>query len=64
LWQKYGKEGRSGLYQHGIIQMIVNKVYFKNKHDDGVILDTIYRPFPVVGMALILAAVSCRVVIL
>nr|VWO96078.1 Pyriculol/pyriculariol biosynthesis cluster transcription factor 1 [Ganoderma boninense] len=48
---------RDGLYEAGAIQEIINTVYYKNRNDDGVIHDNIYRPFPFVGLALILTAV-------
>lgn len=49
---------KMGLYQNRIIQMLANKVYFKNANDDGIVLEKMYSPFPIVGLALILAAVS------
>ena len=63
--QKRDKTGEAhkGLYQADIIQQMANRVYFKNKKDDGIILKSKYSPFPVVALALILAAVrhSCCV---
>ena len=48
---------RTGLYEVEIVQAIVNKVFYKNPTDDGVIHDGQYRPFPIRGVALILTAV-------
>ena len=48
---------RTGLYEAEIVQAIVNKVFYKNPTDDGVIHDDRYRPFPIRGIALILTAV-------
>ncbi len=49
---------RSDLFEGDIIQTIINKVFYKNPADDGVIHDEVYRPFPIRGVALVLTAVS------
>ena len=55
-------DDHKGLYQADIIQQMVNRIYFKNRKDDGIALKNKYSPFPVVAFALILAAV-CRLAI-
>ncbi|KAI1794921.1 hypothetical protein LXA43DRAFT_882820 [Ganoderma leucocontextum] len=62
----YRKRGKSedeheDLYQAEIIQQMVNRVYFKNKNDDGIALKDRYSPFPFVSLALILAAIECAI---
>ena len=52
----------SDIYQAPIIQQIINRVYFKTADDDGIVLSDTYSPFPMVGLALVLAAVSVFVV--
>ncbi|OBZ72971.1 hypothetical protein A0H81_07163 [Grifola frondosa] len=47
-----------GLYQNKIIQMMVNKIYYKNKHDDGIVLSPVYTPFPMPALALVLTAIE------
>ena len=57
--QKRGKtvDEHQDLYQAEIIQQMVNRIYFKNRNDDGVVLSSKYSPFPQVALALILTAV-------
>lgn len=50
-------EEHDGLYGASIIQMVINRVFFKNTTDDGVRLGDLYSPFPLPGLALILTAV-------
>ncbi|KII83544.1 hypothetical protein PLICRDRAFT_119293 [Plicaturopsis crispa FD-325 SS-3] len=50
-------EDHVGLYENKIIQKVVNQMWFKNKHDDGVAFVEHYHPFPAVGLALVLTAV-------
>ncbi|KAI0682073.1 hypothetical protein C8T65DRAFT_597643 [Cerioporus squamosus] len=50
-----------GLYQVGIIQSIINRVYYKGPKDDGVVHDDVYRPFPLKGLALVLTAIECAI---
>ncbi|PIL28796.1 hypothetical protein GSI_08840 [Ganoderma sinense ZZ0214-1] len=61
--KKRGKtdEEHEGLYQADIIQQMANRLYFKSKKDDGIILKAKYSPFPVVAVAIILAAVECAI---
>ncbi|KAI1783795.1 hypothetical protein LXA43DRAFT_902836 [Ganoderma leucocontextum] len=54
-------DDHEGLYQADVIQQMVNRIYFKSKKDDGIILREKYSPFPVVVFALILAAVECAI---
>ena len=50
-----------GLYEGDLIQTIINRVYYKDSQDDGVVHDTAYRPFRFEGLALILTAVRNRI---
>ncbi|TFK82538.1 hypothetical protein K466DRAFT_439749, partial [Polyporus arcularius HHB13444] len=50
-----------GLYEGDIIQNIINRVYYKDAEDDGVLHDEAYRPFPFAGVALVLTAVECAI---
>ncbi|KZT05796.1 uncharacterized protein LAESUDRAFT_655250, partial [Laetiporus sulphureus 93-53] len=50
-----------GLYQHRIIQLIINRVWFKDKQDDGIVLDKVYHPFPFVAFAIVLTAIECTI---
>ncbi|KAI1782799.1 hypothetical protein LXA43DRAFT_901840 [Ganoderma leucocontextum] len=63
VYYKRGKtvDEHEGLYQADVIQQMANRIYFKNKKDDGIILKDKYSPFPVVAFALILAAVECAI---
>lgn len=60
--QKRGKslDENEGLYQADVIQQMANRIYFKTKKDDGLVLRDRYSPFPIVALALILAAVRLR----
>jgi hypothetical protein len=40
------------------IQQVINAVLFKNKSDDGIQWAKHYKPFPIVGFALTITAVS------
>lgn len=51
--------GNKGLYQHPILQEVVNEQWFSNKKDDGIKFSEVYKPFPKVAFALILTAVEC-----
>ncbi|KAI0349105.1 hypothetical protein OH77DRAFT_1415542 [Trametes cingulata] len=63
VWRGRSKvlASRSGLYEAKIFQLVINKVYFKSSSDDGVALRSYYRPFPIVGIALIATAVQCAI---
>ncbi|KAI0714707.1 hypothetical protein C8Q76DRAFT_618970 [Earliella scabrosa] len=50
-----------GLYEHPIIQSLVNRVYYKHPTDDGIIHQDHYNIFPLAGIALILTAVHCAI---
>ncbi|KAG6804848.1 hypothetical protein H0H92_002022, partial [Tricholoma furcatifolium] len=51
---KDDNDQRKGLYQHKIIQRAVNKMWFQNKRDEGVIFSALFNPMPVPAIALIL----------
>ncbi|KAH9846760.1 hypothetical protein C2E23DRAFT_947339, partial [Lenzites betulinus] len=63
VWRKRAKNLAScqGLYEAKIFQLVASKVYFKGPTDDGVVLLEFYRPFPLVGIALIATAVQCAI---
>ena len=52
--------GNKGLYRHPIIQEVINEQWFSNRKDDGVKYSEVYKPFPKVALALVLAAVSLQ----
>jgi hypothetical protein len=49
---------RRGIYNHLIIQKVVNKMWFKNKRDEGIVYPDYFNPIPIPAIALILTAVS------
>ena len=49
---------RKGIYTHPIIQKAVNKMWFKNKRDEGITYPDYFNPVSVPSIALILTAVS------
>ena len=49
---------RKGIYNHPVIQKAVNKMWFKNKRDEGIIYQDYFKPLPIPSIALILTAVS------
>src|SRR5882762_1204217 len=49
---------RKGIYNHPIIQKAVNKMWFKNKRDEGIIYPDYFNPISVHSIALILTAVG------
>ncbi|KII90200.1 hypothetical protein PLICRDRAFT_138729 [Plicaturopsis crispa FD-325 SS-3] len=62
----YRKRGETtqdhiGLYENKIIQKVVNQMWFKSKHDDGVTFVEYYHPFPAVALALVLTAIECAI---
>lgn len=57
-------EPNVGIYEAGIIQKGVNIVFFNDKKDEGVLYEQFYKPFPEVGLALILTAVSLHSILL
>ncbi|KAI0746149.1 hypothetical protein C8Q76DRAFT_665579 [Earliella scabrosa] len=54
-------EQLDGLYEAPIIQMVVNKIYYKKPADDGIIHQDLYRHFPLAGIALALTAIQCAI---
>ncbi|KAF8874589.1 hypothetical protein BD779DRAFT_1450823, partial [Infundibulicybe gibba] len=51
---------RTGIYRHPIIQAVINKMWFKNKQDDGVICPEFGDGgIPIVTIALVATAVEC-----
>ncbi|KAL1943792.1 hypothetical protein VTO73DRAFT_3610 [Trametes versicolor] len=61
VYRKRGNtaDDHQGLYEAEIIQQVANRVYFKKRGDDGIVLKEIYSPFPDVALALIIAAIEC-----
>jgi Domain of unknown function (DUF6532) len=47
-----------GIYDHPIIQKAVNKMWFKNKCDEGIFYKDYFNPIPILSIALILMVVS------
>ncbi|EIW52177.1 uncharacterized protein TRAVEDRAFT_53602 [Trametes versicolor FP-101664 SS1] len=54
-------DNHEGLYEASVIQMVVNRVFYKNPSDDGIVLDTVYHPFPEQALALVLTAIQCAI---
>ncbi|GBE90183.1 hypothetical protein SCP_1900320 [Sparassis crispa] len=52
---------KKGLYKSEIIQMVINDMWFANKHDEGVRYHGYFNPMPVVTIALVLTAVECGI---
>jgi hypothetical protein len=50
---------RKGIYNHPIIQKAVNRMWFKNKRDEGILYSEYFSPISGPSIALILTAVSC-----
>ena len=54
-------EGKhKGIYNHPIIQKAVNKIWFKNKRDEGIMFPDYFNPVSIPSIALILTVVSLR----
>ncbi|KII88253.1 hypothetical protein PLICRDRAFT_41411 [Plicaturopsis crispa FD-325 SS-3] len=51
---------RKGLYQHPIIQTLINTVWYKDCGDQGITWPE-YTPFPLPALALTLTAIECAV---
>ncbi|RDX48189.1 hypothetical protein OH76DRAFT_1384037 [Lentinus brumalis] len=51
----------AGLYEAEIIQVVVNRVWYKDAKDDGILLGDTYTPFPMRGLALVLTAIQCAI---
>ncbi|KIJ92746.1 hypothetical protein K443DRAFT_13365 [Laccaria amethystina LaAM-08-1] len=43
-----------GIYQHPIIQRLINKMWFKNRHNEGIEYEESFNPLPVPAIALML----------
>ncbi|KAI0674505.1 hypothetical protein C8Q78DRAFT_966790 [Trametes maxima] len=56
-----GPLDEGGLYEAEAIQEVIDQVFYKSPEDDGVVLDTIYTPFPKRGLALVLTAIQCAI---
>ncbi|KAI6009059.1 hypothetical protein EDC04DRAFT_2507663, partial [Pisolithus marmoratus] len=52
-------DGHQGFLKVPLIQKIINMMCFVNKHDDGVMFHTYFKPFPYPVLALVLAAIEC-----
>ncbi|CDO75907.1 hypothetical protein BN946_scf184877.g1 [Trametes cinnabarina] len=52
-------ESHVGLYEAEIIQLVINRIFYKTATDDAVRLATTYEPFPSVGLTLVLTAIQC-----
>lgn len=52
-----GEGKRKGIYTHPIIQKAVNKMWFKNKRDEGIMYPDFFNPISIPSIALILTAV-------
>ncbi|KAI0665541.1 hypothetical protein C8Q78DRAFT_954614, partial [Trametes maxima] len=50
-----------GLYEAEAIQEVIDRVFYKDQEDDGVVLTELYDPFPTCGLALVLTAIQCAV---
>ncbi|KZT21733.1 hypothetical protein NEOLEDRAFT_1072839 [Neolentinus lepideus HHB14362 ss-1] len=51
---------RTGLYQHPIIQALINEMWFANKNDEGVIHGEYFTPrIPLVTIAMVVTAIQC-----
>ncbi|KAH7926124.1 hypothetical protein BV22DRAFT_1009785 [Leucogyrophana mollusca] len=52
-------ELRKGLYKTEIIQLVLNDMWFANRHDEGILYHEFFNPIPVETVALILTAIEC-----
>ncbi|KAG1786132.1 uncharacterized protein HD556DRAFT_1248579 [Suillus plorans] len=60
VYKTRSANGNKGLYGAKIIQKGVNTIWFRDKKDEGVLYPEFYKPFPEVGLALLLTAIeSC-----
>ncbi|KAJ8587604.1 hypothetical protein M405DRAFT_741583 [Rhizopogon salebrosus TDB-379] len=60
VYKTRSPDGNKGLYGAKIIQKGVNAMWFRDKKDEGVLYPEFYKPFPEVGLALLLTAIeSC-----
>ena len=49
---------RKGIYNNPIFQKAMNKMWFNNKRDEGVVYQDYFNPIAIPAIALILTAVS------
>ncbi|KAG6904927.1 hypothetical protein DXG01_006171, partial [Tephrocybe rancida] len=61
LYKELTEDIRKGIYKHAIIQMAINKMWFKNKRDEGVVYTDMFYPMPIPAIALILTAIECNI---
>ncbi|KAG1730813.1 uncharacterized protein EDB91DRAFT_1085285 [Suillus paluster] len=60
VYKTCSADGNKGLYGSKIIQKAVNTMWFCDKKDEGVLYPEFYKPFPEVGLTLLLTAIeSC-----
>ncbi|RPD79445.1 hypothetical protein L226DRAFT_520364 [Lentinus tigrinus ALCF2SS1-7] len=51
----------TGLFKADIVQIIINKVFYKHSGDNRVIHDNIYQLFPMQGVTLVLTGIKCTI---
>ncbi|KAG6818720.1 hypothetical protein H0H93_002504 [Arthromyces matolae] len=61
LYKELTSDARKGIYRHPIIQTAVNKVWFTNTRDEGVVFTDMFNPMPIPAIALILTAIECNI---
>ncbi|KAG6906092.1 hypothetical protein DXG01_015961 [Tephrocybe rancida] len=61
LYKELTEDIHKGIYKHPIIQMAINKMWFKNKCDEGVVYTDMFYPMPIPAIALILTAIECNI---
>ncbi|TDL21927.1 hypothetical protein BD410DRAFT_700563, partial [Rickenella mellea] len=49
----------SGLYQHPILQKVINLMWFANKSDEGIAHPEYFTPFPAKALALVATVIEC-----
>ncbi|KAG6898682.1 hypothetical protein C0993_005158 [Termitomyces sp. T159_Od127] len=61
IYKTLTNDTRKGIYQNEIIQKAVNKMWFQNKRDEGVLYSNMFNPLLVPAIALILTAIECNI---
>ncbi|KAG1742961.1 hypothetical protein EDD22DRAFT_851560 [Suillus occidentalis] len=61
VYKTRSPDGNKGLYSTKIIQKVVNMMWFRDKKDEGVLYPEFYKPFPEVGLALLLTVIESRI---
>ncbi|KAG6835823.1 hypothetical protein H0H93_014340, partial [Arthromyces matolae] len=61
LYKELTADTRKGIYKHAIIQTSVNKMWFKNQRDEGVVYSDMFNPMPIPAIALVLTAIECNI---